>query len=464
MDFVVDVANEQSVILGVLATPADAEPVLRRVSPGEFLDSRHVLVWTAFRAALDQRQWYQPAAVRRIIADAGGDLDSYLAGLEKLAEVAPPADLPRCVETLRWDSRRHAVLTEGMPQLRKALLQGSAEPSSVRALAARVAESLSSVAAADFVGADQVVNEYAADLHRRRRQGVYGLGYPAFDDLLGRGFAPGLTTVVSGVSSAGKSSVLMNWAMRLAEQGRRVAYCAWEETHLSLADIIAAADPDDPIDYQSLQRGSLDDATRRRAVERVRRYTDVRQPGWIRFVRNPFTRAMMASGKIHNTDNYHTIDAIVAESGADVVIYDMLERAYAERQIQAVEQMLEMVQDMHKVRDVHGIVGAQTNLEVVERANKKSANRSDVKGSKRIVEIADIFINLYREGQFLVGDADNVLTTTCDKQRHGRSPWRVDWHWEGCYKRISSPRLHGDEQLGVEPRDQVLEFDADQAF
>jgi replicative DNA helicase len=455
---VIDQGNEQAILSTVIAHPKECEKYIRTYTSNDFLIDKHRDLWTVFRACVNKGYWYDSAYAHMLFTERRSEdlkAGAYLSSLEAVKPALDDEKLKQRFDRLRWNNVKQKLVTEHIPELMTLSCSNESEPSKIQASCFKIQQSLKHNRSNYIVTPDQVVNSYSSELHRRadRKHAIFGLGLKEFDQHIGIGFAPGYTSVVAGVTSSGKSSLMMNWALALADQGHRVVYCAWEEPITSLNDTMAAIKLHEKgITYTKLQTGQLDDKERRQALAAVKIYTvDGVGPngtGQIIFVANPFVDLYALSDRKRRTniDNLMIIAGILAETHPNVIFYDMWERCLLDRRIDEVELALQYTQQLHKDFDCHGVIGAQVNIKKVESRSEKDPNRADIKGTAKLVEVADMVWLVHRPGQYIAKkDMDNIMETVKSKDRNGPSPIKIIWDWVGQHKLVRNPRIHFDE-------------------
>jgi replicative DNA helicase len=460
----IDRGNELAVLKTVVLTKdhGTVTNVIRAVPDHEFLVPEHQILWRVFRGAVQRAKWFDPEWIRRELLDA----DPRIAEFFDRLQVSTPGtdDVAKKLETLSWDARRHQVFGGPLQELVDALASVNADPARVQALAQRVTEGLRT-RSTEIVAGAQLAIGYGAALRERasRHKGVWGLGLPLFDNCLGLGFAPGGTSVVAGVSGAGKTSVLLCWSLYFALQGRKIAYFALEEDIPTLLDGLVSAtsayryqiaqaqgrECKPPIPAAKLARGDAGPEEEARAVRIIAELSKN-----IVFVDNPFTKRVISNKKQKptNVENVQILASLAASTGADIAIYDLWERGLAEGRPFEVEKALELTQSLHKDLGIHGIIAGQINLKDTERGGTIDPARGDIKGVSKLVEIAYQLFMVSRPG--MVKGVDNTTRVSIQKQKHGPWPRHTIWDWDGPHKFVSNPRLERSSS-GIQDVDDI---------
>lgn len=424
--FIYDAANEL-LVLG--AAKADAEirrKLVHVLSPDEFLVPGHGIMWKSLRVASDSNLEASPETMRRLILDEGGDEEAaaYFAELE----VAVPENLDWHISTMAWDATRARTLKGPVPELLRVLKDPKATPGDVTSSARAVGRALEGGGRRYMRRPEELYRNYRAEIAARRaHRNVFPLGATPFDKNLTEGFMPGRTTVTAGLPGAGKSTVWVAFAILLAKLGRRVLYGAWEMDPESLLDVGCAHMTGIPL--TRIVQGELADHEAAR-VNKAARWIASR----IIFMDNAFFHREGKGKRPTNDRNLDILEGYLAESGANVVIYDLWVRMLPWRKPDDVEGALYRIQQIHREYGIHGVILHQLLVKDVEKRADKRPTRESIKGSGAFTEVPDLVIGIYRAAQFKAVE-DNTVETICLKQRKGRANWAVRWKWDGatCY-------------------------------
>lgn len=444
-DFVYDAAAEAMVIGAAIASRQVRRGHVRLIADSEFLVPAHPPIWRALRRLENAGMDHDPAAFRRFVSDEGGTADDgYLDALEASATV--PENLEWLVATMRWDACRARLFRGAFPELLALLKDPKAQPQQVMALAVGIARAVEGGGARRGVDRnEEVFREYRAEtLARQVTRNYWPMGWDVLDgpaDDLGvgkltEGTAPGLTAVCAGLVGSGKSTFSGALAIKLAKMGRRVLYCIWEMRRIAMLDVMCASVTG--LELDRIVQGRLDDEEVRRKLQAAAWITRR-----IKFMRNVFFDKDTDRGDDRrrrwqvdqNERNLDVIEGYVAESGCDVVIYDLFERALVDTAPQSQMRAMTRMQELHKSFGVYGLLMHQINLKDVESREDKRPTRADIKGSSGFVEAADQIFVLHREAQFKAVP-DDSLELINYKQRMGKANWCVRFDWDGPTCRV----------------------------
>lgn len=440
---VYDPANEVLVLRAAIALLQDyseatrkaARTLLHSLSPDEFLISSHSSFWSVLRHVVDRNLEYSSETVRQLnstLSEAiGVDL---LDELEATAEVHPNLDFH--VERLRWDATRARTLQGSLAQLVGDLKDPNVAAEQALSSARSVVRSLEGAGGRRYIHRPKTLAEsYHSDLVKRREEGnFYPSGFKAMDDsnLLSEGFMPGNTSLITGLSSSGKSTFAAALAVNQAKLGRRPMICAWEMGARSTLDVIGAMLTGIPLD--TIIRGTYNDAEFRK-LDKAARWA----ASHIRFMENAFfsqIREDKRGNRRSNERNLDIFEGYIAESGCDVIIADLWDRLLADQSPEGVTDALYRQQNMCKEYGVHGCLVVQLRLKDVEKRADKRPTRESIKGVATFVEVADLILGVHRDAQFK-SVPDDGLEVICLKQRKGKLNWAVRFDWSGAHCRIS---------------------------
>lgn len=432
-EFIYDASNEALIIGAAIADSSARKKLVRKLAADEFLVPKHSVIWQAIRALSDKGLDYTPEAMERLLLDAGGDsaVREYLEAIESQAVV--PANLDWHTETMAWDATRARTLKGPIPEMLQLMNDPKADRADVITTARATLKALDGGGRRYMRRPAELYRQYRAEIAARRsRRNIYPLGAEPFDRNLSEGFMPGRTSVTAGLPGSGKSTLWVAFAILLAKAGRKVVYCAWEMEPDSLLDVGAAHMTGIPL--VKIIQGTMNEEEAHRVDCSVK---------WIlkriTFMENPFIRGKANDGKKPSNDrNLDILEGYLAESGADVAVYDLWERMLPWRKPDDVAGALYRMQEIHKEYRIHGAILHQLTLKDVEKRTDKRPTRDAIKGTGGYVEVPDLIIGIHRDAQFKAVE-DNRIETICLKQRKGRANWAVRWEWDGATCRIRDP-------------------------
>lgn len=450
-EFVYDTTNERIIICAAIAMATEQRSVLvRTVAADELLHPEHVIIWRALRVMVEQGLEYEPEAMRRLVQDEGGHVESsYLMGLETEASV--PANLDWHLATLRWDATRARLLSGIAPELIRALKEPKSSPERVAAAAHSLLRGLEGGGGRRFIRRkDELARSYKAEMAARMAIGnFYPFGYPALDDRLSEGAMRQRTAVVAGLSGSGKSTLLSNLAMSLAlKLDRRVLMGAWEMGAESTLDVMVSAMTRIPLerivqgDLSPEEKASVDRATDRLCSR-------------ITFMENAFFSEKKKGERRSNERNMAILEGYIAESGCDVVIMDLWERMLVDISYEGVTTALYEQQDMHKRYNVYGVIAHQLTKEGLSKRADRRPTRESIKGTGAYYEVADQVLCVHRDALFK-NVPDESIELICLKQKKGKAGWAIRFKWNGELALISD-----GEEVPYDPGLEAVERSGD---
>jgi len=430
---IIDATNEAIVVQAAIADAQTRTALVHKLSPDEFLVSRHAPIWRALQRIAKERLDYAPEVADRFLKDEGADTSTvdYLRGLE--ADAKRPDNLEWHVTTMQWDATRARVLKGPLPELLKSIRDPRASQSDVQASARAVARAFEAGGRRYMRRPEELHRSYRADVAARRAtvDQVRGIGEPAFDAKLSEGFTPGRTHLIVGLSGCGKSTLEMAFAVRLAKLKRRVMIGAWEMAPESLLDVGVAHMTG--IELSRIVQGRIDDEEADR-VDKASRWLT----GRIRFMGNPFYDPAARGKKPSNERNLDILEGYLAESGCEIAFYDLWERMLPYRKPDDVSGALFRMQGIHEEYGITGVILHHLNGKDVEDRADRRPTRGSIRGVNTFVEVPDLILGVHRDAQFKAVE-DKTIETICLKQRKGEPNWAVRWTWDGARCAVHSP-------------------------
>lgn len=441
-----DAGNELAVLRACIGDRESRKRLVRQLTSADFLAPGNAVLFASLKRLENDNLVYDPEIMRRFVREEGGELEgSYLREIERTAGV--PDNLKWCVATLKWDATRARVLQGPLAQLVDMVVDPKASAELVAAKARSVGKALEvSTGGGALCNADELARSYIADLSVRVvSKKTYPIGFDIMESHLTEGMKPGRTIVVAGLSGSGKSTLMGEFLLRQARIGRHPLYCAWEMEPSSMIDVLISSVTGIALDR--IVKGNLTPEEQNQLGNATKWVT-----ANIHFMDYPFghRRETAQSGgkyqrKESNDDRLDILEGLIAESGADLIVYDLWERLLCDLSYEGVTKALYRTQAIHKEFAVCGVIVHQLRGKDVEKRADKRPTREAIKGVGAFVEVADLILGIHREGH-LKNVPDDTIELICLKQRKGRANWatRFSWHPEVC-------RIRGGEEVSYDP-------------
>lgn len=436
-----DPVNEMVVIAAVVVDER-ARKYLDAIPADSFYGRGHAAAWAALQECKRRGLSYDPATVQQL---SGGKVDVELLEQYVRDRPAAPPNLRHHVECVGWDRARVEAARGPVASFIEALRDPTAEPDRLRALSRQVAGSFEGHGSGRYLrDPENLVAEHSKELTERRvGLATYPLGIEALDyycegdtrergdqveDLAGRprlvpGAAPGKTTVLTGVSGSGKTTMAARIVLGLERQGRSVLFGAWEQGSGMTMEIVAAMSLG--WSREALMLGDYTEAEQAELEDEMRRLGRT-----IRFFELPFGKAR--GEREFNDRNLDTIQEHIELSGSEIFVADLMRRAFKETNPDDEEQALYRLQAMAQQQRCHMIWVHQLRLKDVEARDDKRPTRESIKGSSAWVDVPDLILGFHRPALFK-SIADDKMQTIVMKQRYGPWPQAVEHDYDPEY-------------------------------
>jgi replicative DNA helicase len=437
----VDTINEQIVIAAALVSEDIRRQYVLKESADKFADGDHALVWDAIRSVVSKGNGFD---LQQLHALVSGKVD--LDYLRKLVEryPVPPVNMQQHISQLRWDHARKAAAEDSVPDFLRALKDPTSSPIQVQQSADRVARSLDVKLDRQFMANPKLIARKQSEAIRQRREGIacYPYGIDAIDffpdgrERLIPGAAPGKITLITGASGAGKSVVGGMIALQQARLGRRVLMGAWEMGLGDTLEMLTIMSYNMPFPGGKMPAKTTFSGSRHAVstgaigLDELKAFSERMEQiaEWVRFFDPPFHND---PGKQYtNEESLSEIHRMVADSGCEVVIYDLWERCIPDGSPGPERRALFTQQQIHKRTNTHGILLCQQKIKEIERRSDKRPGRETILGSSAWVDIADTIIGVYRPAH-AKNIPDDTMETLILKQRYGRWPMAIQHTWDG---------------------------------
>lgn len=433
-----DPLNEQIVIGAALASDKTRAKLVSRIRPDHFYGDGHPQLWAAVMEMQRRGLKYSAATVAQL--SNGTVSATYVQQIEAAYPSVPP-NLLHHVTALQWDVTRVTAVRGPISTLLKALKDPATPPDKLRALARQVSTSFDSVGdrrhLRDPVAlADEMVR--ALRDRRTASQAVFPYGLDGFDWDVDEGkyrvvpgADPGGVTVVTGVPGSGKSTLVARVALAQYRMKRRVLFGAWEVTSPVTLELLAGMD----LGYSRYDLSVPDNLSEDQVEALHQRAIEIGE--YVLFVEMPFGRVQ--GEKQSNDRNLDIIHQYIADTGADVGIFDLWKRTLRYTEPDDEEQALVRQQAIAQETKCHCILVQQQRSKDIEMRPDKRPTREGIKGSGAWTEVPDTIIGVHRPALWK-NVPDDELEGLLLKQRRGKWPLAVSFQWDPVYGTIVGGR------------------------
>lgn len=448
----VDTINEQIVVAAALVDAQVRDQYVLKESPSLFSDVDHGLIWEGMRVVLQRGKGFD---LQQLHAEISGKVKiEYLQQLQARYPKAP-INMAQHMTRLHWDHARKQAAEDSVSDFLRALKDPTESPVTVQGMAERVLRSLQVQLDRNFMHNSKLVVAKQKEQLRLRRIGTacypYGIKeidfYPDGRHRMIPGADPGGITLITGASGAAKSVMAGKFGLQQARMGRKVLLGAWEMGAGNMLEMMAAQSYTTPMPDGSAPAGGLNKILGSRynistgtlreveLTEFAERMEAIAE--WVRFFDPPFHND--PGKQFTNEQSLAELYRMVADSGCEVVIYDLWERCIPDGSPGPERRALFTQQQIHKRTNTHGMLVCQQKIKEIERTADKRPTRESILGSSAWVEIADTIFGIYRAAtaRAIPDDTIEVLVL---KQRFGKWPQALQFTWDGDLMTLSNGR------------------------
>jgi replicative DNA helicase len=427
-----DPVNEIVVIAAALVDLPARARLVKALPPDSFFAKGHSEIWSVITELDRKALAYDPLTVHQI---SGGKIDTNY--LDSIITQRPeiPTNLDHHIEVMKWDRVRVDVIKGPLSSLVEAIREPRTDPETIKRGADQIVSTLKSSGTHRYLRDSSVLVREQMNSIRARRggMGVFPFGIDGFDtygpdekledgtDVSNTwrvipGAAPTKTTVITGVSGSGKTTVTANIALAQVNAGRRVLYGAWEQGAGMTLEMMAAHSLG--ISKKRLMTGQIRDDEEvaiEQEMDRIGAYA--------KFFEVPFGRKQ--GEKIVNDRALDVIAEYIVASRCEVAIFDLWRRALRQFDPDEEECALYRQQSIAEETKIHQILIHQQRFKDIEAREDKQPTREGLKGSGAWVEVPDTIIGVHRESLFKSVPSDKIRLILL-KQRFGIWPLAVD--------------------------------------
>ena len=445
-----DPVNEVVVIAAALVDHDVRKRLVKAFpTPDYFFAKGHPEIWSVVCELERKGLGYDPLTVHQI--SNGKVRTDYLDAMITQRPSVPP-NLDFHIEMTRWFRTRVETIKGPLSSLVQLYRDPMADIDNIRRAHEQMGQLLKGSGTHRYLRDSKALVREQMMVIRARRGGtaVYPFGIDGFDiygkdefidgkdgpiDVSGTwrvipGTAPKKTTVVTGVSGSGKTTVTANIALAQAKAGRRVLYGAWEQGSGMTLEMLAAHSLG--LSKKRMMTGVITDQEDA-AIEN--------EMDWlgelITFFEVPFGRK--AGEKVLNDRALDIITEHIIASHCDVAIFDLWRRALRQFDPDEEEAALYRQQAIAEETGIHQILIHQQRLKDLEAREDKQPTREGLKGSGAWVEVPDTIIGVHRESLFKAVPSDQIRLILL-KQRYGIWPLAVDLDFDPDTGRMSNGR------------------------
>lgn len=422
-----DTINEQVLIAAACVDEDARKRLVALVRSDGFFGKNHPEIWEVV-SELDRRGLhYDPATMHQLGLER--EQVAYLENVVSQRPASPP-NLEHHLACFAWDQTRVEAARGPVAQLVEALRDVASDPELVRSIARNVATAFAGQGVLKYLRDQKQLLASMRKTIAKRREGFacFPFGFEGFDrftaedgELDGQwrvipGLAPAQVSLVTGVPGSGKSTFVLRMLGNLARQQRRVLMGSWEmksEYSLEVAGIV-----DGGFSRKDFSTGLVTDEI---VAEHEQRCEAI--GSWVRFMDLPFGRAR--GEKVLNERNLDLIHGYIAETGAEVAIFDLFRRAMKQRTPDDEDAALERLQAIAQETNTHICIVHQQRMKELETRPDKRPTRETIKGSGGWVEIPDTIVGVHSPGLWKRVDRETMELIML-KQRHGAWPWSTE--------------------------------------
>ena len=411
-----------------------------------FFAKGHPEIWTTIIELERKGLAYDPITVTEL---SGGKVDtSYLDGMIQQRPEVPP-NLEHHIEMMKWYRTRVDVIKGPLSTTVELMRDPLADPDVIKRAANQIVTTLKSSGTQRYLRDSSALVREQMNIIRARRKGmaVYPFGIDGFD-MYGPdeklddgtnvsntwrvvpGAAPKKTTVITGVSGSGKTTVTANIALSQVNQERMVMFGAWEQGSGMTLEMMAAHSLQ--ISKKRLMTGNITDDEELAIEAEMDRIS-----AYCKFFDIPFDRR--TGEKRLNDRALDTIVEYIIASRCEVAIFDLWRRALRQFDPDEEECALYRQQAIAEETGIHQILIHQQRLKDLEAREDKHPTREGLKGSGAWVEVPDTIIGVHRESLFKQVPSDQIRLILL-KQRFGVWPLAVDLEFDPDTGRMSNGR------------------------
>lgn len=418
-----DAVNEQVIIAACLVEDESRIFILSKINDaGIFQAPEHRIIYANI---LEMKRRNLEFDLATLATMAGSEYPSdYVESLLEARPDAPP-NLAYHVDTLLWDCTRLRAAIGSVSSFLDALKNPKEQRERVVSLAKQVGNSFDDHNLEYIANPEELVRAQMEDIENRSK-GVNRtpFGIPSLDCFedgsprLLPGMARKMTTVITGLSGAGKTSLICQILLEQTRLKKKILLGAWEEDGGKMLENIAALSMG-----LSRTKRTTGNLTPEELETLHYRMTVISK--YVLILRNPFKREKGV--RQYNETNLDLIQNYIANTGCDIFVADLWRRCLVQRDPEDEELAFERQQQIAREQNIHQIILHQLRSKDVEQRRDKRPTREAMKGSGIITEAPDTILGIHRPGQWNSSIPDDKVEIYVLKQRHGKWPLAIEF-------------------------------------
>ena len=452
-----DLKAEQAVLGSVLIHPESIAFALGTVSPADFYDARHRLIWAAMTQMAEQNEHIDPISLHSRLRTL--DLEQKSGGLAYLAQLTATTGTSYSIENYATTVARLATVRRVLSATHKVQAEGyqaSVDPEAFVALVQNeIVNALDQLIGGPQLKIADIVNEVFNDILTRRNQAGAAVGVPTgFRDLDAKllGLHGTDLIVLAARPAMGKTSLAVNVALNVAcsrsskgpRAGQRHGVMVFSLEMGREQLVLRLLSQKAGIGLHELRKGevSVDDEVALREAAGLLHDLNL-------FIDD--TPALSAIDLRARAKRVHM------QHGLDLVVVDYLQlmrgsggsKQSRENEISEISRSLKA---LAKELNVTVVALSQLNRGVEGRADKRPL-MSDLRESGAIEQDADIILFIYRDWVYNSQTASEHDAELIIAKHRAGAIGRVDLHFEGRLTRFSSrDDRYNDQYAGMAPK------------
>lgn len=411
------------------------ERYLRTTSADMFYGTGHAALWRTLQD-LDRRGLdYDPMTMQQL---GGPELPvDHLENLIQQRPIAPP-NIRHHVGMLHWDHARVMTAKGPLTRMLEMLKDPRTDEGSLRSAAKQVLDGLSSGKSRTLRNPRQLVDEHMAVVRARRTErSTWGFGIPTLDyyedgePRLVPGTAPGMVTCVTGASGGAKTTATARGVLGLFEQGRRIAYGAYEQGSGMSLELLAVMSLG--LSRNDMMIGRFDDQNEQELEAEMRRISES-----VLFDEIPFEQFATRQGNPNERAIDRMAQAII-DSRCEVYVADLFERQIEDSDPGEEKRALFRIQHLAEALRVHVILVQQQNVKKLESSKSKLPTREAIQGHGAWVQVSDQILGWHLPALWKNVPNDRAYCLVL-KQRHGVAPLMVEFDYDSEFALLENGR------------------------
>lgn len=411
--------NEQIVLASMMRDHVALRDLYMEISRDSFISDRHKVIFSVLQSIASQKLKFELETFYQLAGNTNYGGREYIKNLYNSLQKSPE-NLDWYVERLQINAVKIKLRVGSLQGLVDAAENPNCTLDDLSRYIQRIHKDISGHISKEVLSGGKLYESYLANWKARRQNvGFVPTGFWELDKELTEGLARKKMSVWSARTGMGKSTTIDNVIERITRtHNKKIIHFSLEMPWEDVVDGIVSCRTNillDKIikDPQSITRGELK-------------------------LINQTAKDLISDNNIVFYDSRPTFEQlpkILSEDDYDIAIFDLWEKMLPNLEVNTISEKLDVMQGICKETDTHLALVHQLRRPGPQN-NGKRPQLTELKGSGKWEEAADLIMFLHRDKYYDPDVPNNIMEFLVAKQRRGQGHKIIPYEFEPEYHRI----------------------------